>query len=42
MSYERVPRVAHDLVGVNTELIADEVYKAYDELLKMATAGAPV
>lgn len=33
---------AHDLVGVHTNLIADIISIAKDELLLMATAGFPL
>ena len=39
---ENIPGPAHDLVGVQTDLIEDIVRKAKDELLLMATAGFPL
>ena len=40
--FERVPRAAHDLVGVENNLIAEIVANAQDEFLKLATIGAPL
>ena len=39
---ENHPGPSHDLVGVHTDLIADIVRKAKDELLLLATAGFPL
>ena len=39
---DNIPGPAHDLVGFNSDLIADIVNKAKDELLLLAAAGFPL